>query len=52
MQEMWVLSLGQEDPSEKEMATPFQYSCLGYLMDRRRSLGAMMHGVAKESDKT
>ena len=52
MQEMWVLSLGQEDPPEKAMATPFQYSCLGNPMDRRRSLGATMHGVAEESDKT
>ena len=28
-QEMWVRSLGQEDPLEKEM-----YSCLGNPMDR------------------
>ena len=25
--ETWVQSLGQEDSMEKEMATPFQYSC-------------------------
>ena len=25
MQEMWVLSLGQEDPLEKEMATHFSF---------------------------
>ena len=29
MQETWIWSLGQEDPLEKEMATPLQYSCLG-----------------------
>ena len=28
----WVLSLGWEDPLEKEMA-PLQYSCLGNPMD-------------------
>ena len=32
-QEMWVPSLGQEDPLEKEMAT-LQYSCLENPMDR------------------
>ena len=26
MQDTWVWSLGQEDPLEKEMATPQQYS--------------------------
>ena len=31
-QEMWVPSLGQEDPPEKEMATHF--SCLENSMDR------------------
>ena len=34
MQEAWILSLGQEDPLEKGMATPFQYSCLENSMDR------------------
>ena len=29
MQETWVGSLGREDPLEKEMAKPLQYSCLG-----------------------
>ena len=28
------LSLGREDPLEKEMANPLQYSCLGNPMDR------------------
>ena len=32
--ETWVQSLGQEDSMEKEMATPFQYSCLYNSMDR------------------
>ena len=34
MQETQVQSLGQEDPLEKEMATPLQYSCLGSPTDR------------------
>ena len=34
MQKMWVQSLGQKDPLEKEMTTPLQYSCLGNPMDR------------------
>ena len=32
--ETWVQSLGWEDPLEKEMANPLQYSCLGNPMDR------------------
>ena len=49
IQEMWVRSLGEEDPLEKEMATHFQYSCLENPMDRgaRR---ATVHGVTEESD--
>jgi len=34
MQEMWVQSLGQEDPLEKGIVTPLQYSCLENPMDR------------------
>ena len=34
MQEMQVQSLGWEDPLEKKMATPLQYSCLENPMDR------------------
>ena len=34
MQETWVQSLGQEDPPEKEMTTPFQYFCLGNPTDK------------------
>ena len=43
-QEMRVLSLGQEDPLEKGMATPVQYSCLENPTDR----GAwQVYGVAE-----
>ena len=34
MWEAQVQSLVWEDPLEKEMANPFQYSCLGNPMDR------------------
>ena len=34
MQEMWVRSLGQEDPLEEKNANALQYSCLGNSMDR------------------
>jgi len=34
MKEMWVRSLGWEDPLEKGMATRFQYSCLENPIDR------------------
>ena len=34
VQENWVWSLGQEDPLEKGMANPLQYSCLENPMDR------------------
>ena len=37
MQDMWVLSLGWEDPLEKEMATDSSYSCLGNPMGRGAS---------------
>ena len=49
MQETWVWSLGQEDPLEKEMATPQQYSCLENPMDRR-AWWAIVSAVTKESD--
>ena len=48
MQETQVPSLGQEDPLEKGMANPLQYSCLGDPMDRG-AWRATVHGVA-ESD--
>ena len=47
-QETQVPSLGQEDPLEKGMANPLQYSCLGHPMDRG-AWRATVHGVA-ESD--
>ena len=34
IQEIRVLSLGREDPLEKEMAHPLQYSCLKNSTDR------------------
>ena len=34
MQEMWVLSLSQKDPLEKEIAAHSQHSCLGNSRDR------------------
>ena len=45
-QEMWVQSLGQEDPMEKEMATHSSISCLKNPMDRG-AWGAVVHGVTK-----
>ena len=33
-QEMWVLSLGWEDPLEKGIGNPLYYSCLENQMDR------------------
>ena len=33
MQETQIQSLGQEDPLEKEMGNPLQYSCLRNSMD-------------------
>ena len=51
MQEMWVRSLGREDPLEKKMTTPLQYSCLGNPTDRG-TWQATVHEVTKESDTT
>jgi len=45
-QEVWVQSLGQEDPGN-----PLQYSCLGNPMDRG-AWEATVHEVAKELDTT
>ena len=52
MQEIWVRSLGQEDPLQKEMAT--HSSIFAYLenpMDRA-AWWATAQGIAKESDTT
>ena len=46
MQETWVRSLGREDPLEKEMANPLQYSCLENSMDGG-AWWATVHGVTK-----
>ena len=44
--EMWVQSLGQEDPLEKEMATHSSIIAWRVPMNRG-ALGAIVHGVAK-----
>ena len=46
MSETWVQSLGWEDPLEKEMANPLQYSWLRNPMDRG-VWQAIVYGVAK-----
>ena len=51
MQEMWVRSLGQEDPLEKEMAT--NSSILAWEVPQTEKPGGLpVHGVTKESDTT
>ena len=45
-----VQSLSREDPLEKEMATPLQYSCLENFMDRG-ALYATVHGVTKSGTR-
>ena len=51
MQEIWVRSMGQEDPLKQEMATHSQYSCLGNPLDRG-AWWATIHGGHKELDMT
>ena len=41
-----VQSLGQEDPLEKRMANPLQYSCVENPRDRG-AWWAMVHGATK-----
>ena len=48
--EAWFRSLVGDDPLEKEMAFPVQYSCLENPMDRG-AWWATVHRVS-ESDKT
>ena len=43
VKEMWVQSMGREDPLEKEMAT--HSSILAWKIPWRRSLG-MLYGIA------
>ena len=48
---MWVGSLGQEDPLEKEMTT--YSSIFAWEIPETEELGwAMVHGVTKEADTT
>ena len=51
MRETQVQSLGREDPLEKEMATHSIIFLLGKSCGPR-SLVAIVHGVARESDMT
>ena len=50
MQEIWVQSLGCEDPLEKKMATHSNYSWLGNPMDRE-TWQAIIHGVANSQTR-
>ena len=45
MQETWILSLGQEEPLEEEMAT--HSSILAWNSLDREAQQATVHGVAK-----
>ena len=46
MQQMWIRSLGQEDPLEKGKATHSSILAMGNPMDRG-AWQAKVHGVAK-----
>ena len=46
MWESWIQSLGWEDPLEKEMSNPLQYSCLENPMDGG-VWQATIHGLTK-----
>ena len=48
--ETQVLSLDQEDPLEKGMATPLQYSCLENFMDRG-AWQATVHSVTRSQTR-
>ena len=48
---MWVPSLSQEDPLEKEMATYLSIFAWEIPLDREAWL-VTVHGVTKESDTT
>ena len=47
MQELWVQSLGREDPLEKETATHTSILIIGNSMDRG-AWRVMVHGVPKD----
>ena len=51
MLEVWVQSLGREEPLEKEMATHSNILA-GRSHGQRRLVGYIVHGVAKQSDMT
>ena len=51
MQEIQVQTLGREDPREKEMANPLQYSCLEKPTGRG-AWQAIQYMGSKESDMT
>ena len=48
MQEMWVQSLGGEDPLEEENGNPLQYPCLENPMVRG-AWQASVHGVTSQT---
>ena len=50
LRETWVQSLGGEDPLEKRMANPLQYSCLENPMDGG-AWWATVHGVVKSQTR-
>ena len=50
MREIWVRSLGQEDPGEGN-GYPFQYSCLENSMVRGAWKAVTVHGVAKNQTR-
>ena len=50
MQEMWIWSLGQEDPLEKLNGNPLQCSCLGNPMDTG-AWWPTVHGVEKSQTR-
>ena len=50
MQEIWVQSLGQEDPLENEMAT--QSSILAWEIPWTEELGRLQSMGSQESDTT
>ena len=49
MQEMWVQSLGQKDPVEKEVTT--HSSILAWEIPWGEVLGRLVHGVAKSQTR-
>ena len=51
MQETWLQSLGQEDPSGEGNGYALQYSCLENPMDRGAWL-ATVHAVAENQTPT